>query len=166
MWQGRLPLVRRALLIVAVALPFSQTAIAVDIYYARAIGDAYGYRPPPASEGNATSAPADARDPALPGLGTESPAASGAQGSSIWSRILVGALIIGGMAALASSGADGEVSAGVDIGVGGGNPSTGASGGNDNIASSDAPNGSASDKKGKSDNGKGKDKNKNGKRKK
>lgn len=136
MRQGWVLRAQRALLVVVFALPFSHTATAVDIYYTRAIGDPYEYHPPPASAETAAedvrtprSEPSRARDAALPGLGTEAPAPAAAESGRGWSRVLIGALIIGGMAALANRGGDGEVNTGVDIGIGGTTPpgSAGAS---------------------------------------
>lgn len=146
MRQGRLRRARRALLIAAFTLPFTHTAVAVDIHYARAIGDPYEYRLPaeppetggeagssgasepiPASDSNAAGEPRPAATPVdqnvgLPGLGTEPTAPGTGESGRIWPRVLIGVLLVGAMAALASKGGGGEgevqVNAGVDLGGG------------------------------------------------
>lgn len=149
MKQGRLRRARVALL-VAFTLPFSHTALAVDIHYARAIGDPYEYRPPalPAAGEEASAGPAapGAAGPerdrdALPGLGTESPAPAREEGGRVWPRVLIGVLLVGTMAALASKGGgDGEVrvNAGVDLG-GGAPPPGGSAGGGGGSSGGSAP---------------------------
>ncbi|BAU49071.1 hypothetical protein SVA_2523 [Sulfurifustis variabilis] len=141
MRQGRARRARRALLIAAFSLPVSHTASAVDIHYARAIGDPYEYRLPPASRESADPAtdPASgsvdpsgapgaattpAREIALPGLGSETRAPAPEEGGRVWPKILIGVLLVGAMAALAGKdgggGGDVQVNAGVDLGGGSG----------------------------------------------
>lgn len=143
MRHGRPRRARGALLIAAFSLPVSHTALAVDIHYARAIGDTYEYRPPapgtpdpapPASDSSREpgAPPPERTDPvrgeALPGLGTEASAPAAEEGARTWPRVLIGVLIVGAMAALASKGGGGEgevqVNTGVDLGGGAPSPPT------------------------------------------
>lgn len=130
-----------AVLAGVLALPLAP-ARALDLY-ARAIGDPYAYPPEPAPrtpDPSAPGAPAISAPEAhaLPGLGSEEPAAPSATpgGGWSWGRVLLGIAVVGAMAALASKGGGGEVtvnssgsapppSGAGDTGSGGGSIGTG-----------------------------------------
>lgn len=114
MWQAQVRCARRALFVAVFSLPFSTTATAVEIHYARAIGDSYEY--PPLSAPERAARPVSNPDPVLPGLGTEAPPPAAAESGRSWSRILVGALVVGAIAALAKGGGGGEAEVQVDVG--------------------------------------------------
>ncbi len=121
-------------------LPLAQSAQAVEIYYARAIGqdflpDTTTPAPPPAS---AKEAPKPAA-PELPALGTTTDAKAATTGeTSLWTKILVGVVVVGAIAALGNRGGGGSddvnastapapapsspppTSGGFNIGIGGG----------------------------------------------
>lgn len=135
---------RHALLVSALLSPLAQSAQAVEIYYARAIGHDFL---PETAPSQAPAKPGSAPQPELPGLGTQTEptpqaAATGA-GMSTWSKVLIGAVVVGAVAALANKGGGGSDSAsggptppdtgasGSGSGSGGGTPTppTGGGGG-------------------------------------
>lgn len=121
-------LFQRALLVPALLLPLAQTAQAVEIYYARAIG--HDFLPDTAPSGSTPAKEGPARQSELPGLGTQaeptSQAAAAGAGMSTWSKVLIGAVVVGAIAALANKGGG---NSGGDSGSGGSSSSnTGASG--------------------------------------
>lgn len=124
---------RVAMLVVALLLPMTQTAHAIEILYARAIGDPYSTPPavsaPPAQQPRKVES---GSAPELPGLGT-TPKETNAPvqtEESNWSvkKILIGVVLIGAIAALANKGggsgdappASSAPSGGGDGGSGGG----------------------------------------------
>lgn len=116
--QGTL---RPLLLALALTLPSAQTAQAVEIYYARAIG--HDFQPEPAPAGTPASKPAQE----LPALGSRpEEKAAASTGTSTWSKILIGVVVVGAIAALANKGGGGG-EASVNTG-GGSTPDTGSSG--------------------------------------
>lgn len=129
----RRPLCAIAWLCLALTLPASQTAYAVDIYYARAIGQEYLLEPAaPASP--APNSSTEKPLPELPGLGARAvDSAPPKQEMSLWSKVLIGTVLVAAIAALGNNGGSG--SAGVTVGTGdtsapdpGGAPSGGGSG--------------------------------------
>lgn len=124
----------RVLLVPALLLPLVQTAQAVDIYYARAIG--HDFLPDTApSKSSAPANPGQARQPELPGLGTQTEttptAAAAGAGMSTWSKVLIGAVVVGAIAALANKG-----------GGGGGDTGSSGSGSSQNTGTSGSGGGS------------------------
>lgn len=105
-----------ALLCLALLLPAGQIVHAVDIYYARAIGDEYlpeRTAPAPSAPNSATERPL----PELPGLGARAEAtAPPKQEMSLWSKVLIGAVLVTAIAALGNNGGGGG--AGVTVGTG------------------------------------------------
>lgn len=129
----------------ALALPAAQTAHAVDIYYARAIGQEYL----PESAPGQPQRNGERAQPALPALGApaeEDPAPE--EGMGLWSKVLIGTLVVAAIAALGNRGGGG--SAGVGVGTGGvpapdsGNsgPGGGSGGGSDGGGDSGSDGGS------------------------
>lgn len=123
-WRKRC---QRVLLVPALLLPLAQTAQAVEIYYARAIG--HDFLPDAAPSTPTPSKPGQAPKQDLPGLGTQpetnSQAAAAGAGMSTWSKVLIGAVVVGAIAALANKGGGG----GSDSGSGSaGSPQTSGSG--------------------------------------
>lgn len=108
---------RSALLsLVALVSPVAQTARAVDIYYAGAIGQdflpepgAQGAPAAPAAQPQPTAQPAQqqTRAPELPGLGTRTEARVAGGGMSVWTKVLIGVAVVGAMAALSNKGGGG-----------------------------------------------------------
>lgn len=95
----RTPGGRTLLLVIGLLLPPAQSAQALDLYYARAIGQEYSPEPPP-------TAPAPERDPP-PAADTELPAlGAGAEERrprgemSLWSKVLIGVVLVAAVAAL------------------------------------------------------------------
>lgn len=123
---GRLAL----LLAAALLLPGVQSAQAVDIYYARAIGQEYlpEARPPAGLPESSTSS-----SPDLPGLGDRAAPEEAPRPMSIWSKVLIGVVLVAAVAALGDG--DGgaaqlNVSPGGSTDPGGSNaPPQGGSGG-------------------------------------
>lgn len=108
---------------IALTLPVAQTVHAVDIYYARAIGQEYLPEPEPPkapSERGPPQAPSpnESTSPELPALGArEAETPAPAQPRSLWSRVLIGTLVVAAIAALGNRGGGGG-SAGVTVGTG------------------------------------------------
>ena len=121
---------RAATILLALSLPLAQTVYAVDIYYARAIGQEYlPERTPPAPTPPANQPQETLPD--LPGLGertTENAAPK--EGMGMWTKVLIGTVLVAAIAALGNNGGGG--SAGVSVGTGDTPPptDTGSSGGN------------------------------------
>lgn len=142
----------RILLVAALVLPVVQAARAADIYYARAIGHEF------LPETKVKPAPAEREPlPELPGLGnaTETDASSSSREMGTWSKVLIGVLVVGAIAALGGGGGGGQASVstggadsgsggsappppppstgggGIDIGIGGGGIGTGGDRGED-----------------------------------
>lgn len=119
---------RPLLLALALTLPSAQTAQAVEIYYARAIGHEFlpeptRTPPPPATAPDAKPA----QD--LPGLGSQpEEKAAPSAGTSTWSKILIGVVVVGAIAALANKGGGGGGEVSVNT-SGGSTPDTGGTGG-------------------------------------
>lgn len=122
------------LLAFALVLPLVPTAHAVDIYYARAIGQEY--LPEPRSRSAPPPAPVESRPaPELPGLGASESEAPRERERSLWSKVLIGTVLVAAIAALGDRGGG---SAEVTVGTSGapppdpGNsgPGNGAGGGN------------------------------------
>ncbi|MFL6649718.1 MAG: hypothetical protein ACJ8J7_00375, partial [Sulfurifustaceae bacterium] len=94
-------------LVLCLALPLAQTATAAEIY-ARAIGDEYLPAKPPATASPQTPA---TTVPDLPGLGTgENATEARTEGMSMWSKVLIGIVVVGAAAALGGRG-EGSVTA-------------------------------------------------------
>jgi hypothetical protein len=129
-----------SLLVLGLTLPLVQTAQAVEIYYARAIGHEFLPESVPATPAPKRNQPA----PELPGLGAapESTKPVGKEMSTL-SKVLIGVLVVGTIAALGNrGGGGGDNTGGSDSGSGTGSsgstpaatpssppPSTGSGGG-------------------------------------
>ena len=111
---------RLAVIGLALCLPFAQAVRAVDVYYARAIGqDFLPEAPPPAAAPTTPKQPKPA--PELPALGASAePPAAASGGTSLWTKILVGVVVVGAIAALGKSGGGGSADA--TVGTGGAAP--------------------------------------------
>lgn len=112
---------RFAVVVCALFIPVAQTAQAVDVYYARAIGqDFLPEAPPPAAPSNNPREPEKAAPaPALPSLGTSAEAQpTAAGGTSLWTKVIVGVVVVGAIAALGKNGGGGSG----DVAVGGAAP--------------------------------------------
>lgn len=127
-------LARWAMLFAALLLPVTHTAHAVEMLYARAIGDPYAAPPPvsaPPAQNPRPVAPADAAD--LPGLGTaprENKAVAATEESG-WSfkKVLIGVVLVGAIAALANKGGGGGEAPPANSTPSGGGSGGGGSGG-------------------------------------
>lgn len=91
-------------LCLCLAVPLAQTATAAEIY-ARAIGDEYLPAKPPASAPPQTETKSV---PDLPALGTGQTTPARAEGMSVWSKVLIGVVVVGAIAALGGHGGGGE----------------------------------------------------------
>lgn len=110
-------------LLLGLTLPLIQTTQAAEIYYARAIGHEFLPEPAPA---NPTPKPTTKTDSALPALGetTEHQEPPPSEGMSRWSKILIGVVVVGAIAALGNRGGGGSNS---ESNSGGGTDTSGAS---------------------------------------
>lgn len=111
--------VGHVLLALVLALQPLPAAQAVDVYYARAIGQEFLPEPSPRTDSAQTP---QQQTPELPGLGAraeEKPAASG--GMSTWKKVLIGVVIVGAIAAIGNSGGGGSGEVSADLA--GGSPS-------------------------------------------
>jgi hypothetical protein len=137
----------RGLHLVAVLFAFALGAVqkvhAVDIYYARAIGQEYLPTPVPATPpANSPGAPNGTKKqtlPDLPGLGTKAEEKEAPREMGMWTKVLIGVVVVGAIAALGNKGGDGgEVGASTgsappppppDTGGAGSNPGGGSGSG-------------------------------------
>lgn len=117
--------ISRIVLVVAFTLPAAQIAHSSEIYFARAIGHEFLPEPQP----KAAPAAKPQAAPELPGLGTAAEAEADTSENSgkmgTWSKVLVGVLVVGAIAALGSNGGGGEAS----VGTGGADSGSGSGGG-------------------------------------
>lgn len=103
-------------LFLCLAVPLSQLAEAAEMY-ARAIGDDYL----PAKPSPMMPRQSEAKSvPDLPALGASAPTTASSQGMSTWSKVLVGVVLVGAIAALGSHGAGAEG----NVGLSGSEPSS------------------------------------------
>lgn len=111
--QPRNKLTPPAILLLGLVVPFTQSAQATEIHYARAIG--HEFLPEPAPRKTPAETPSTKpTKPDLPGLGESTQPQSSSQettgtskGMTTWGKVLVGALVVGAIAALGNRGGGG-----------------------------------------------------------
>ena len=117
-------------LCVALTVIATQPAYAADFYLARAIGQEYLPEEEPAAPKTAPETNGQRPAPELPGLGSrEETREPSKEGMSTWSKVLIGAVVVGAIAALGSNGGGGSSAPATDTGGAGSGGSDGGGGG-------------------------------------